>query len=136
MNAEPQHGHSSLGPVGSDDDLPIAALASPYPPPLKSTIASLEDRYEVENARASLESEQEEPLLMQGLMQEGRQRGSVEHPREASVVLGDEGEDDDGERIPLWGSGGGGTWAAVANMANSILGAGMSLSLQDFNTQR
>jgi hypothetical protein len=123
MNTEREDGHALLNGNASDDDddnLPIASLSA-YPPRLKSTIASQEARYEVENARDSLESEQEEPLLMHGLVHTGHQRGSVEQTRDVEV---DAEDDVGGDQVPLWGRSGGGAWAAVANMANSILGAG------------
>jgi len=90
-----------------------------YPPkPLKSTGASREAQFELDTDELS---QDEEPLLMQGLIATARQRASQELPISERVR---KSLDEVGDR-PAWIDKGAGVLAGIANMSNSILGAGI-----------
>ncbi len=106
-----------------DPDAPEAPKydnpASFYPPqPTKSNQSSREAQFELDGDELS---QDEEPLLMEGMIATARARASGDLPIAARVR---KSLDEIGER-PLWLDKGAGVLAGIANMSNSILGAGI-----------
>ncbi|KAK4701369.1 solute carrier family 38 (sodium-coupled neutral amino acid transporter), member 11, partial [Phenoliferia sp. Uapishka_3] len=98
--------------------------ASFYPPkPLRSNIPSREAEFdEDDDVLEEDDMDPSEPLLMEGLMQKSAaKRGSLDLRRESRKD--EEGEG--GDEPPDWLTKGAGVLAGVANMSNSILGAGI-----------
>lgn len=95
-----------------------------YPPkPLESIIPSREAAYDLDSDEVDPEEvDASEPLLMEGLLQSGARRGSLDLRREGRAK---ELEDGEGRETPDWLSKGAGIFGGVANMSNSILGAGI-----------
>lgn len=90
-----------------------------YPPqPIKSGVSSREAQFELDGDDVS---EDEEPLLMEGLIATARARASGELPIAERVRKSLEGV---GDR-PAWLDKGAGVLSGIANMSNSILGAGI-----------
>lgn len=89
-----------------------------YPPvPLKSNIKSREAQFELDSDELPDDLDSSEPLLMEGLLQSGARRGSLDLRRRV--------KDPEGDEPPDWMARGAGLMAATSNMANSILGAGI-----------
>lgn len=90
-----------------------------YPPqPTKSNLTSREAQFELDGDELS---QDEEPLLMEGLIATARARASGELPIAARVRKSLEQV---GDR-PAWLDKGAGVLSGIANMSNSILGAGI-----------
>lgn len=107
--------------------------AACYPPkPLKSTIPSREAQFELDSNELEEGEEDDslllrdgagEPLLMEGLLQSGARRGSVDVRRDGRTLGREDGIPYD--QPPDWLTKGAGILAGIANMSNSILGAGI-----------
>lgn len=115
--------------VALEDAAPLspstrAAEGFYYPPkPLKSTIPSREAAFDLDSDELDPEEvDASEPLLMEGLLQSGARRGSVDFRREGRAK---ELEDGEGGDPPDWLRKGAGVLGGIANMSNSILGAGI-----------
>lgn len=114
----------NTSPLFDLDDTPTTPTAesleaSYYPPkPLKSTIPSREAEFELDSDDIDTDEQLEEPL-MEGLLDSGAKRGSLDLRRERR------GKDvEEGGAAPDWTKGAG-VFAGIANMSNSILGAGI-----------
>ncbi|KAF9042872.1 transmembrane amino acid transporter protein-domain-containing protein [Rhodocollybia butyracea] len=89
-------------------------------PPLRSTVASREAEFELDDDEIDEEQGPHLPLIV----------GLLESSHQTSVPLHDGGADDiDLEAIAAKRTAGGGMFDSVANMANSILGAGLRMLL-------
>lgn len=103
------------------DTTPLFDDGSFYPPkPLKSNIPSREAEFEADDDDLD-ELDPSEPLLMEGLIGSNARRADLDAGREARAKDLESG--DDGP--PDWLTKGAGLLAGVANMSNSILGAGI-----------
>lgn len=114
-STQPYSDHAPLVPSSPPPD-----ETSYYPPvPLKSNIPSREAAFEADDDLLDEEDlDPAEPLLMQGLLKtSAARRGSLD----VRVKEYEEGNDEP----PDWLTKGAGVLAGVANMSNSILGAGI-----------
>ncbi|KAG0665668.1 hypothetical protein C6P46_006452 [Rhodotorula mucilaginosa] len=95
-----------------------------YPPrPLASSVSSREAQFDLDSEEIEEHDTSYEPL-MEGLVHSGLRRASLDLRGEARRLK--ELELDAEEASPPdWLSRGGGIWAGIANMSNSILGAGI-----------
>ncbi|KIL66200.1 hypothetical protein M378DRAFT_75428 [Amanita muscaria Koide BX008] len=104
-----------------DDEPDVQVIA----PPLRSTVSSREadsDDLEDTPTQTHVRNEQSMPLLV-GLVDASAARGSLDRPVPLSAL--DDIENADFEYIAAKSTAGGGVFDSVANMANSILGAGL-----------
>ncbi|KIL66199.1 hypothetical protein M378DRAFT_404952 [Amanita muscaria Koide BX008] len=102
-----------------DDESDVQVIA----PPLRSTVSSREaDDLEDTPTQTHVRNEQSMPLLV-GLVDSSVARGSLDRPIPLSASDGIENADL--EHIAAKSTTGGGVLDSVANMANSILGAGI-----------
>lgn len=113
---------SPLFDLDTQDDPPHRDSTSYYPPqPLKSTYPSREAQFDLDSDDLDTdEHDQLEEPLMEGLLQ---RRSSGERSRRAQG--GDVERQEGGEDAPDWLTKGAGVFAGIANMSNSILGAGI-----------
>ncbi|ORY91585.1 transmembrane amino acid transporter protein-domain-containing protein [Leucosporidium creatinivorum] len=114
---------SPLFDLDQDDDPSHQDETSYYPPaPLKSTYPSREAQFDLDSDDIDTdEHEQLEEPLMEGLL---HKRGSSERSRRAQGEAKDL-EREGGDEPPDWLTKGAGVFAGIANMSNSILGAGI-----------
>jgi solute carrier family 38 (sodium-coupled neutral amino acid transporter), member 11 len=114
--------NSPLFDLDTDDDPAHHDESSYYPPqPLKSTYPSREAQFDLDSDDIDTDDhEQLEEPLMEGLLQK---RSSGERSRRGE---GKDIEREGGaEQPPDWLTKGAGVFAGIANMSNSILGAGI-----------
>ncbi|GAA5970576.1 hypothetical protein JCM11641_007359 [Rhodosporidiobolus odoratus] len=129
--------YSDAGPSSSlplfryseDDDPPIASTSysrddstSFYPPkPLASGLASREARWEADPDDLDSDFDEGQAPLMEGLVHSRRSLDLRAEERRLKEMESDAESDEQ----PEWINRGGGIWAGIANMSNSILGAGI-----------
>ncbi|GAA5866457.1 hypothetical protein JCM3774_004690 [Rhodotorula dairenensis] len=95
-----------------------------YPPrPLASSVSSREAQFDLDSEEIDNYDTSHEPL-MEGLVHSGLRRASLDLRGEARRLKELELDAEEAEP-PDWLSRGGGIWAGIANMSNSILGAGI-----------
>lgn len=111
-------------PVASTSKLVHGEELRHYPPrPLASSVSSREAQFDLDSEELEEHDTSHEPL-MEGLVHSGLRRASLDLRGEARRLK--ELELDAEEASPPdWLSRGGGIWAGIANMSNSILGAGI-----------
>lgn len=119
----------------NDDD------SSYYPPlPLKSNTSSREAAFDLDSdalSSSSLDDDQLSEPLMEGLLQSSGAKRSLDLPgRRGEGKSNAERDSEDGglldEMAPEWLTKGAGVFAGIANMSNSILGAGIIGSSSTF----
>lgn len=95
-----------------------------YPPrPLASSVSSREAQFDLDSEEIDTHDTSAQPL-MEGLVHSGLRRASLDLRGEARRLKELELDAEEAEP-PDWLSRGGGIWAGIANMSNSILGAGI-----------
>jgi len=121
-NYSPQP-HETSSIVASTDD-----SSSYYPPkPLASNISSRETQFDLDSDELDTDYYNEDGAapLMEGLLDHPRaKRGSLDLRGEDRRLKALERDAEEHEP-PDWLTRGGGVWAGIANMSNSILGAGI-----------
>ncbi|GAA5870042.1 hypothetical protein JCM8547_001446 [Rhodosporidiobolus lusitaniae] len=116
----------SAGPSTSHDSAGPSSYARPdsasyYPPkPLASSVSSREAQWEMDGDTLSEDGDHDAPL-MEGLV---HTRKSLDL-RAEQRRLHELESDAESDQQPEWLNRGGGIWAGIANMSNSILGAGI-----------
>lgn len=107
-----------VGDSSTDDEM------RRYPPrPIASGVASREAQFDLDSEELEAYDTSHEPL-MEGLVHSGLRRASLDLRGEARRLKELELDAEEHEP-PDWLSRGGGIWAGIANMSNSILGAGI-----------
>jgi sodium-coupled neutral amino acid transporter 11 len=130
-NYSPQHETSSIVASSSSkvvDDDDDNNSSSYYPPkPLASNISSRETQFDLDSDELDTDYYNEDGAapLMEGLLDHPRaKRGSLDLRGEDRRLKALERDAEEHEP-PDWLTRGGGVWAGIANMSNSILGAGI-----------
>ncbi|GAA5986499.1 hypothetical protein JCM10908_003777 [Rhodotorula pacifica] len=96
-----------------------------YPPrPLASSVSSREAHFDLDSEEIEGDYDTSHEPLMEGLVHTGLRRASLDLRGEARRLKEMELDAEEAEP-PDWLSRGGGIWAGIANMSNSILGAGI-----------
>lgn len=107
-----------------------------YPPkPLASNISSRETQFDLDTDELDTDEYDSTPLI-EGLLDHPRaKRGSLDLRGEDRRLKALE-RDAEAHEPPDWLTRGGGVWAGIANMSNSILGAGIIGQSRDDNREK